>query len=111
MRVVAAPDKFRGTATAAEVAAPIARAVEAAGRTCDQVPMADGGEGTLDVLGGANRTTTVTGPLGDPVEAAWRLDRRRGGDRDGPGLGAASWSAAPRATTRSAADHHRHRAS
>lgn len=37
--------------------------------------MADGGEGTLEALGGANRTTTVTGPLGDPVEAPWRLDR------------------------------------
>jgi len=75
--VVAAPDKFRGTATAREVAGAIARAVVAAGHTCDQVPMADGGEGTLDALGGANRTTTVTGPLGDPVEAAWRLDRTR----------------------------------
>ena len=77
MLVVAAPDKFRGTATAREVAGAIARAVVAAGHTCDQVPMADGGEGTLDALGGANRTTTVTGPLGDPVEAAWRLDRTR----------------------------------
>ena len=38
--------------------------------------MADGGEGTLDALGGPNRTTTVTGPLGAPVEAAWRLDGR-----------------------------------
>ena len=37
--------------------------------------MADGGEGTLDVLGGPNRTTLVTGPLGQPVEAAWRLHR------------------------------------
>ncbi len=37
--------------------------------------MADGGEGTLDVLGGPNRTTLVTGPLGHPVEAAWRLHR------------------------------------
>ena len=38
--------------------------------------MSDGGEGLLDVLGGANRTTLVTGPLGTPVEAAWRLDHR-----------------------------------
>ena len=38
--------------------------------------MADGGEGTLDAFGGPNRTTVVTGPLGDPVEAAWRLDGR-----------------------------------
>jgi len=35
--------------------------------------MADGGDGLLDVLGGANRTTVVTGPLGDPVEAGWRM--------------------------------------
>lgn len=76
MHVVAAPDKFRGTATAAEAAAAIARAVDAAGGTCDQAPMADGGEGTLEALGGPNRTTVVTGPLGEPVEAAWRLVRR-----------------------------------
>ena len=69
MRVVALPDKFRGTATAAEVAAAVARAVEAVGGTCDEVPVADGGEGILDVLGGPNRTTMVMGPLGDPVDA------------------------------------------
>ena len=76
MRVVAAPDKFRGTATAAGVAAAIGRAAAQAGWDCDEVPMADGGEGMLDVLGGANRTATVTGPLGEPVEAGWRLDGR-----------------------------------
>ena len=57
-----------------EVAAAIARAAAAAGWACDEVPMADGGEGTLDVLGGPNRTTVVTDPLGDPVEAEWRHD-------------------------------------
>lgn len=36
--------------------------------------MADGGEGTLEALGGPNRVSTVTGPLGDPVDADWRLD-------------------------------------
>lgn len=41
------------------------------------LPMADGGEGTLEVLGGPNRTSTVVGPLGDPVEAAWQLRRDR----------------------------------
>jgi len=75
VHVVAAPDKFRGTATAPEAAAAIARAVVAAGHTCDEVPMADGGEGTLDALGGPNRTSLVGGPLGEPVEAAWRLHR------------------------------------
>lgn len=78
MRVVAAPDKFRGTASAAEVSAAVARAAGSAGWTCDEVPMADGGEGTLDALGGANRTTRVTGPLGDEVEAPWRLHRSVG---------------------------------
>jgi glycerate kinase len=50
------------------------RAARRAGWTCDEVPMADGGEGTLDALGGPNRTTLVTGPLGAPVEAPWRMD-------------------------------------
>ncbi|MET0160916.1 MAG: glycerate kinase, partial [Acidimicrobiales bacterium] len=76
MRVLAAPDKFRGTASAPDVATAIARAVAAVGGTADEAPLADGGEGTLQALGGANRTTTVTGPLGDPVVAEWRLDRR-----------------------------------
>lgn len=75
MRVVAAPDKFRGTATAAAVAAAIAKGARAGGASCDELPMADGGEGTLDALGGPNRSTTVTGPLGDSVDAAWRLSR------------------------------------
>jgi glycerate kinase len=39
------------------------------------VPLADGGEGTLDALGGPNRTTLVAGPHGEPLEAAWRLSR------------------------------------
>ncbi|MEJ7582891.1 MAG: glycerate kinase [Acidimicrobiales bacterium] len=75
MRILAAPDKFRGTASAVEVAAAIGRSARAAGWDCDAVPMADGGEGTLDALGGPNRTTLVTGPLGDVVEAPWRLHR------------------------------------
>ena len=74
MRVVAAPDKFRGTASAAAVAAAMARSVVEAGGFALEVPMADGGEGTLEALGGRDRTSRVTGPLGGPVEAAWRLD-------------------------------------
>lgn len=76
VHIVAAPDKLRGTLSARDAAAAIARAAVAAGHTCDEVPMADGGEGTLDVLGGPNRTTTVTGPLGEPVDAEWRLTRQ-----------------------------------
>ena len=73
-RVLAASDKFRGTATAPEVADAIAMAASDAGWTCDRAPMSDGGEGLLDVFGGPNRSTVVTGPLGRVVDAAWRLD-------------------------------------
>jgi glycerate 2-kinase len=75
MRLLAAPDKLRGTASAREVAAALGRAAAAAGWDCHEMPLADGGEGTLEVLGGPNRGTSVTGPLGDPVQAEWRLDR------------------------------------
>jgi glycerate kinase len=75
MRVVAAVDKFKGTATAAEVACAIGHACWELGHDCTEVALADGGEGTLEALGGPNRTSTVTGPLGDPVEAQWRFHR------------------------------------
>ena len=71
--MLAAPDKFRGTATAAEVAEVVAGAAAAAGWACDRAPVADGGAGTLEALGGTPRHTTVRGPLGDPVVAEWRL--------------------------------------
>ena len=75
--MLAAPDKFRGTASAGEVADAVAEAVAeaSASASCDSAPMADGGEGTLDALGGANRSSVVTGPLGEPVTAPWRLSR------------------------------------
>lgn len=75
MRVLAAVDKFRGTATAAQVAAAIGHACWDLGHECIETPIGDGGEGTLDVLGGANRTTRITNPLGKPVEAQWRFVR------------------------------------
>ena len=75
MKAVALPDKLRGTATAAEAAAAICRGARDAGWECDEVPVADGGEGTLEVLGGGNRTAVVTGPLGDTVRASWRYAR------------------------------------
>jgi glycerate kinase len=75
VRVLAAVDKFRGSATAVQVATAIGHACWELGLDCDEAPLADGGEGTLDVLGGANRTTRVTDPLGRPVDAGWRLHR------------------------------------
>ena len=72
---MAAPDKFKGTATAHEVAEAIGSACWELDVDCSEVPMADGGDGLLDILGGANRSTVVTGPLGDTVTAEWRLSR------------------------------------
>ena len=72
-----APDKFRGSLSAAAAADAMAAGVEAAGFDARRMPLADGGEGTLDALlaarGGSTRTATVTGPLGDPVAAHWGL--------------------------------------
>jgi glycerate 2-kinase len=72
-----APDKFRGSLSAAAAADAMAAGVEAAGFDARRMPLADGGEGTLDALlaarGGSTRTATVTGPLGDPVAAQWGL--------------------------------------
>jgi glycerate 2-kinase len=75
-RAVACPDKFRGTLRADEAAAAIAAGLGRAGfEDVAQVPMADGGEGTLDTLlasrGGSRRVARVTGPLGEPVDAEW----------------------------------------
>ncbi len=73
MRVVICPDKYRGTASARAAADALAAGARDAGWAATTLPLADGGEGTLDALGGATTTTTVTGPLGAPVDAAWRL--------------------------------------
>lgn len=77
VHILAAPDKFKGTATAAQIARTIARAATALGHECTEIPLADGGEGTLAALAGANRESVVTGPLGSPVQASWRLDQTR----------------------------------
>jgi len=75
MHVLACADKFRGTLTASEFGEAVAAGAE--GHEVVIQPLADGGEGTLDAFGGPNRRTTVTGPLGDPVDAAWRLSGGR----------------------------------
>ncbi len=70
-----APDGFKGSFTAVEVAAAIARGLRAAGREAIELPVADGGEGTMDVLlealGGERRTATVADPLSRLVEATF----------------------------------------
>lgn len=75
---LACPDKFKGTLDAARAAAAMGAGLRTAGfDDIGELPLADGGEGTLDALlaarGGSRRIATVTGPLGDPVEAAWGL--------------------------------------
>jgi len=75
---VVCPDKFRGSLTAADAAAAMARGLATAGyRDVRSRPLADGGEGTLDAvrsaLGGAVRSARVAGPLGEPVRAEWLL--------------------------------------
>jgi glycerate 2-kinase len=72
-RIVVAPDKFRGSATARAITESVAAALRPLGADVIERPMSDGGEGLLDALGGEVRTTTVTGPLGAPVEATWRV--------------------------------------
>jgi len=77
-RVVAVPDKFRGTLSAAEAAQAIAQAAGELGWECDVVPVSDGGEGFLDVFlaeGATRRHSTVRGPFGQPVEAEWLFCR------------------------------------
>ena len=76
MRVLAAVDKFRGTATAHEVASAIGDACWDLGHQVVELPLADGGEGLLEVFGAANRHHRVTGPLSSPVDAGWRLNGR-----------------------------------
>lgn len=71
-----APDKFRDTLSAREAADAMAQAATDLGAKATTVPLSDGGEGFLEVMGGPNRSSTVTGPLGDPVEVGWRLSRR-----------------------------------
>jgi glycerate kinase len=75
-RAVVCPDKFRGTLKADEVARAMAAGAARAGfDEVVELPLADGGDGTLDTLlaatGGSRRTARVTGPLGDPVDAEW----------------------------------------
>jgi len=78
--VVVAPDKFKGSLSALEASAAIARGLRSAipdSLEIISVPMADGGEGTVDAFlaSGAERITRVVrGPLGEPVEAAFALD-------------------------------------
>jgi glycerate 2-kinase len=76
MRVVVAPDKFKGSLTAAQVAARVAAGLARAapGAEVVQVPVADGGDGTLEAaLSAGYRRVPVRaeGPTGEPVDTAY----------------------------------------
>ncbi|HEY3942082.1 MAG TPA: glycerate kinase [Acidimicrobiales bacterium] len=71
--LLAAPDKFRSTAGARAVAEAACRAARSLGWSAEPLPLSDGGDGLLDVIGGEPRWTSVQAPVGDRVvEAEWR---------------------------------------
>jgi glycerate kinase len=75
MKIVLAPNAFKGSMTAMHAALAMGRGVRAAfpGAEVVAVPVADGGDGLaevlIDALGGEARVVTVQGPLGEPVQA------------------------------------------
>ena len=79
MRIVIAPDSYKGSLSAFEVANSIARGMLKVFPEAEvlKVPLADGGEGTVEALvtatGGKMITTEVSGPLNDRVEACWGI--------------------------------------
>jgi glycerate 2-kinase len=72
-----APDSFKGTLTSFEVAEALGRGVRAEGAEADLCPLADGGEGTMQVLveavGGGYTTAAARDPLGREIEARFAL--------------------------------------
>lgn len=77
IRFLVAPDSFKGTIAAPEVARAIAAGLADAGAEADLCPVADGGEGTAAALraalGGEERRAPAHDPLGRPLEAAFTL--------------------------------------
>ncbi|MBV8947901.1 MAG: glycerate kinase [Solirubrobacterales bacterium] len=76
-RALVAPDDFKGTFTAPQVASAIAVGLSGAGVEADELPIADGGDGTMNALlvslGGELRTARVSDPLGRPTAARWAM--------------------------------------
>ncbi|HEY6311717.1 MAG TPA: glycerate kinase [Streptosporangiaceae bacterium] len=76
MKIVVAPDKFKGSLPATQVAAAIAAGLRAELPAAELVtiPVADGGEGTVDAAGAAGFErvpVTASGPTGEPVQASY----------------------------------------
>lgn len=83
MKVVVAPDSYKGSLTALEVAEIMKEAILSVKPTSDVIvkPMADGGEGTLDSLleGTESEEITIrcTGPLGEKIEATYGITKEQ----------------------------------
>ena len=77
MRVLVAPDAFKGTFDAPAVAAALGRGLERAGAGVDLCPVADGGEGTMELLaealGARLETVIASDPLGRPVACRFAI--------------------------------------
>jgi glycerate 2-kinase len=83
--ILVAPDSFKGTLSAAEVAAAVGAGIEAGGRPVELCPVADGGEGTLEVLvdelGGGLVEVAASDPLGRRVTASFGVGEDARGTR------------------------------
>jgi glycerate kinase len=73
MRTIAAPASLKNVLSAAAAADALAEGLSAGGAEAVAFPVADGGEGTLDLLGGSPRYADVSAPLGGRVRARWSL--------------------------------------
>jgi glycerate kinase len=86
MRIVIAPDKFKGSLSAPDVARHLERGLQVAAQTAGRgnlevlrIPVADGGEGTLDAAVGSGftrRSAMVSGPTGQPITAEFAVRGR-----------------------------------
>ncbi len=78
-KILICPDSFKGSLSAVAASVSIARGIRQFNPQAQMqsLPLADGGEGTVEALltalGGERREIEVTGPLGDPVWAQWGL--------------------------------------
>jgi glycerate kinase len=75
MRVLATPASLKGVLSARDAAEALARGLRAGGAEATAMPVADGGDGTLDVLaqGATRREAEVSAPLGGRVRVWWAL--------------------------------------
>jgi len=73
MRTIAAPASLKNVLSACAAADALAEGLRAGGAEATAFPVADGGEGTLDLLGGSPRYAKVSAPLGGRVRARWSL--------------------------------------